>query len=780
MCNNYLVAGMRFGYPFRYNQIVYRWVVMETGGQEGADEDDRLLIHEPDLSTFEEDRFEHQAHVETLEEIIADVEPSWHIGLFGEWGAGKSTIIELLYERIRDSNSSMAYESDIPESDEDFTGTLCVKTDAWKHAENSIRTELVLDLNQHIATELEDIIGDAAYPEDTRRDPSQRPESDEDRSFVDSVTEVVGSGEETTNAHEYTDPGPDGILKSQEIIRNLHDAEEKQDKTRRSLAEIVGDAGPSETVLGGAAILGIFVLAVLHSTDRLQLGTAGLISFLLGTGIAASVGAVVIQEIRDARYEIDRTVSNPRKEWSGAYERLFEDIVATAKHRYAHETGEPLDRIVITVDDVDRCESETAYEILIALKSFLDQDDCIFIIPCDEDALYKHLEGVNEGAYLGNTVNQQHFLSKFFETELEIPEPTQSQLETFAEDQRQHVEDDVPQYVLDVLLEADLSTPRRIIRALNRYVTLRHLALHRQNSSISVDNDTDAKFLAKVSILQEDFPHFHAALERDASQLAEVYQEWESGLQETEHPGTDPLFDDMGIPVERREALINYLSATRQVTVEDPQPFFTLSGSPQQFESRFAERFQQQRLPALRTLLDDIEADDELSEENLQNVVRYMEEQLRNTATRYDAFETVLKLTDSLDGDHRTTIAAVVHEVVLESDVSNLMEGIEFEDFEAVLEELDPDTEMPDILTAYVASIIDTETGVDRASFASLIRSDQVKDVLENEGIQSEFAWRLIDAYHGGELSRAEYDQILTALKTDCTPLYTPELVEAR
>ena len=57
------------------------------------------------------------------------------------------------------------------------------------------------------------------------------------------------------------------------------------------------------------------------------------------------------------------------------------------------ETGEDgISRLIIVIDNVDRCSPELAYELLTNIKNFLGQKHhTIFVIPVDEEALKKHI-----------------------------------------------------------------------------------------------------------------------------------------------------------------------------------------------------------------------------------------------------------------------------------------------------------------------------------------------------------------------------------------------------
>lgn len=52
-----------------------------------------------------------------------------------------------------------------------------------------------------------------------------------------------------------------------------------------------------------------------------------------------------------------------------------------------------LEKLMIVVDNIDRCNSETAYSLLTDIKTFLCNEafDVVFVVPVDDGALKKHL-----------------------------------------------------------------------------------------------------------------------------------------------------------------------------------------------------------------------------------------------------------------------------------------------------------------------------------------------------------------------------------------------------
>ncbi|WP_281196153.1 P-loop NTPase fold protein, partial [Halorubrum sp. F4] len=94
-----------------------------------------FLTDEP-IESDEEDAFQHTEYVDALERILGSVEAPWHIGIFGKWGSGKTSIIRLLFNRIEEQDTNGE--------------TVCIEFDAWKHADDSVRTELLLTLDQEL------------------------------------------------------------------------------------------------------------------------------------------------------------------------------------------------------------------------------------------------------------------------------------------------------------------------------------------------------------------------------------------------------------------------------------------------------------------------------------------------------------------------------------------------------------------------------------------------------------------------------------------------------
>jgi len=102
------------------------------------------------IGTSKDDEFNYTLFVDQLENVITNCETPANIGLFGRWGVGKTSILNLLEERIHEK----------PELEKRFD---YVRIDAWKLSKESLRQQLLLELNRHYNAfkredDLEDIL----------------------------------------------------------------------------------------------------------------------------------------------------------------------------------------------------------------------------------------------------------------------------------------------------------------------------------------------------------------------------------------------------------------------------------------------------------------------------------------------------------------------------------------------------------------------------------------------------------------------------------------------
>ncbi len=133
-------------------------------------------------------------------------------------------------------------------------------------------------------------------------------------------------------------------------------------------------------VAGG---LGVGLLLLLHGrgvngdafTGAAATTSAAVLAFVL-----AAVGGVI---------RVDQTTrTTPRIQDADQFQRLFRRLL---------RSGVKPDRLVIAIDNLDRCSPGRVAELLATIKTFLEpaeaNKDLVFVIAADDEALHRHLEG---------------------------------------------------------------------------------------------------------------------------------------------------------------------------------------------------------------------------------------------------------------------------------------------------------------------------------------------------------------------------------------------------
>lgn len=486
------------------------------------EETDNYLL--PDLPSKlpKQDTFGHRQYVDTLDEIVREVDPPWQIGIFGQWGTGKSTILGELERKLQEHD-----------------GTVMVEFDAWRHAEESVRTDLLLTIDHQL-------------------------------------------GEELSNESEQASARRDGLLGEEWITKQLYDVEEVHDPIRirppgwlpdrlipleswrhrayrwfaHKLSELKVVLIATALLLGGAWIL----------TTRFQIDSA----IAVAIGIIAASAPYIVQKFAESE-ATQRRLANPRKEWSGAYERIFDELLG--------EFTESKDRLVIAIDNLDRCESDVVYDVLVSLKTFMGKDPCVYVIPCDHRALRDQVNAIQGAETRG--WSEYNFLRKFFQTTIRIPPFESSNMEQFAEDQQDRLEDAhrLDDDVASVLAKGRVQTPRRIKHGLNRVVTLKALGEHLEGAELLSQGQISSNqgFLAKIVILEEDFPEFFELLTDDHELLQTATKFATGDISEGDLPDELDVIFGAESEVEWNRELTEFLKETRDYTVDNPRPFFLLS-----------------------------------------------------------------------------------------------------------------------------------------------------------------------------------------------------------
>ena len=434
--------------------------------------------------------FGHLDIADNLRKIIINCPIPFTIGLFGKWGSGKTTILNMLEKKLQDNKYKFAV----------------VYFDAWKYAGDSLRRTFLRQLENQ--------------------------------------------------------------LKNKEYIPEDYKVKEKSETSIQK--EIT-----NKFAWNGSNIICIILVAVavyfLWRNPEAHKNT-----FTNGALFSAIILLLISRLFTKEKVIISSERLQDPYEFEEEFRRITKEISSK--------------NLLVVVDNLDRCIHSKAVELLSTIKTFLAKDidvdennKCIFLIACDDEAIKTHLKNVysiNQNNTINNTSNNtsfsaDEFLRKFFNVSLRIPDFIDTELQTYTEDLLKEV--DIPQFaspdISHVITSAFRDNPRQIKQFINILITNFYLAKGREESKpplITPKGTITNKvaFLAKFLIIQQKFPSAY-------KKIKELYLD----IDEVENIKNK----------DENEKYKNFREATKTISVNEIRPFIYLKQSKEELAIPGAE-----------------------------------------------------------------------------------------------------------------------------------------------------------------------------------------------
>jgi len=185
-------------------------------------------------------------------------------------------------------------------------------------------------------------------------------------------------------------------------------------------------------------------------------------------------------------------------------------------------------RLVIFIDDLDRCLPEQAIQVLEAIKVFLDMPGCIFVLGMDREviergirvrykefALAPQLPGAPTAPF---PVAERDYLEKIVQVPFSLPPLAPETITTFLRNRLPAVAglNDAERHAVAQLMTAGLlRNPRKVKRSFNIFRL--HLALDRAHG-----RQTAAGLIAKLTVIQSSFADLYERIARDPVLVRQV------------------------------------------------------------------------------------------------------------------------------------------------------------------------------------------------------------------------------------------------------------------
>jgi hypothetical protein len=488
----------------------------------------------------DQDAFGHQDYAAAIAEVLVEARTPFTLGLYGPWGVGKTLILREARKRV---------------------GQRCafVIFDAWRYDGDALRRHFLRDIARQLKDEGE--LEDWYKPEEQLRK-------------LDVSRSVPTSGQ----------------------IR----------------------LAPDQLYIGlaGLAIIGLLALFLAIAGD-FHRALTGLVA---GAGVVALAIAALtpftrVLELTQVTEVSDRLV-DPE-----LFTREFEDLLAAIKQS----------RLVVAIDNLDRCSPRRVTELLETLNTYLEpasqagseqserlrerrggsqKPDAVFAVAADDIALKRHIESLEAKASAGaedsfgeDSVREDvgryadEYLRKIFTATVPIKPALASDLRVYVARRlkklvdKRGIEPEDRDRLVEVITEGLRRNPRRVTQFI-RNLELRLLVLDERHEATPprmaerLTTSEHIPFVAKLLVLEEEWPTAFRELERDPSRLTTWHEQQQAATDSEEFAGK-PL---AGETADSRVAFVGFLATTRTISSTRLPAFLSLKQSKIEVElPRYAD-----------------------------------------------------------------------------------------------------------------------------------------------------------------------------------------------
>ncbi|MBC7262494.1 MAG: SUMF1/EgtB/PvdO family nonheme iron enzyme, partial [Chloroflexi bacterium] len=394
-----------------------------------------------------------------LRDIITKTpETPFTIGIFGTWGSGKTSLMLMLQDDLERANQGRRRR----ENKDEYR---LVWFDAWKYSQEELLWRALL----------------------LRVLAALRPRREDGQPKAD---------EELSKAEKELCAELDVLEES--LYRDV-DWEEKGSLTV-DIPEALKAAGGGLLKLGFAVLPGVgTVFQALRLADKAAEAAQGKI----GEGALSDDVAGLLKAFR-------RDVIQHHQQHLASLEQ-FQRVFADLVKKYVVDQGQ---RLVLFVDDLDRCLPEKAVEVLEAIKLFLDVPGCVFVLGLERKVIeegirvkYKDFVVVPGGAA---PIVGRDYLEKIIQVPFNLPPIDSGDIRAFicqvARQSRASALRQTLEGQADIFATGLEANPRRIKRALGTFQVLLSLAQYQAKGQKS---NIVPGLLAKLVVIQTSFPELY-------------------------------------------------------------------------------------------------------------------------------------------------------------------------------------------------------------------------------------------------------------------------------
>ena len=366
----------------------------------------------------------------TLAQFVSKVEPPFTLGIYGDWGEGKTSFVNLLrHELMVGAAATERHEMEF------------IAFQSWRYSTaDELWRALLLKIAQALygVTPHEEL--DSATQDETETPGNNQAATDEDgkpksASLRSKLLAFLKNDALVFHQASLPDPNAEYHIFAARLDRSLAGS-----ISRGTAHQLQVNQEAALTALSQG------VVAALGSMSPFVAGIRG----LFGIKTEIDLSSVFLKN----KNEVTRNTAESKDDFKSLFQELFQK---RAKGK----------RVYIFVDDLDRCMPDVALDLLEAVKVFLgDEKHCVFIIAVNQNVIgqawrlrYKDLLSADDQSIGQDSLARagEQYLEKFVQLAVRVPPRTPEQTHSFISAQ-------FPRWMptTDIIATAIGSNPRRL------------------------------------------------------------------------------------------------------------------------------------------------------------------------------------------------------------------------------------------------------------------------------------------------------------------------------
>jgi len=173
-------------------------------------------------------------------------------------------------------------------------------------------------------------------------------------------------------------------------------------------------------------------------------------------------------------------------------------------------------KLVIFIDDLDRCHDEAVFKLLESIKLYLSSRNCVFIFGLDAGHVETAISRVTEYSYQESV----RYVDKLFQVRLDLPEPDEKQIERFINEQWKLIFSDNQKLSVNnipLLCEHLPTNPRFIKNFLNGLIFYSELW-----TVLNPEKDFNPQQFLLVQLFRAFYPDAYELLKQDIKHIKNI------------------------------------------------------------------------------------------------------------------------------------------------------------------------------------------------------------------------------------------------------------------